>query len=727
MIDQEMISHLIKTFHLAITYLRIYPATSQLVTATIDTFYKGVQSVLEKNNTLTFSELSGKLLIDAKETDRKEIVPIANIILKLFTQRKIQSITFRSGLTKEELSDFITGILRKKRDELTQYPHIALDQTVYVAMVKGEEAVVKITEMVQNSGGEIIGLIKSLRESYDLIDQLPDANSRTQAQEHLAKQLAKQDTTVLREIFDRELPRKIEESGLKKRLLGALSQEKIQSIFGQISVWYDDIRKKESSDFAAVEQLEKLKYFMQAVLQAPASKDVPRQFFEELLRKGLLTQLPEWFAPAPERPATVYEAERLLEKEASELAGKEVLDTIPPIIEKLCQLDFNDLLGKLVEKLLENLNNPTAKIRLPAVQGIAKIYEILAAHSKENILRYMELPLLDAAKHETSPEINFFLTELLRLRARQNVLYGEYDFSLRILDVFRQLSSPDITNDAALRSNTEKSFNALVPEIISIVIADLKQDNEKKRLGSMQILSKIGEKAIDPLIRVIKESEDVRNRRLAALALKNLGNAARKRFGEELNLGLTGEEIKRVVEALGDFNSNEMVEQLSALVRYPDAGVKKEIMRFLAKLSTSQAKALLIEQLKDRDSGIVSEAVRLAGEIRLREAVPAMINILSSSFLPFTLQEEICISLGSIGDSRAIPALISKIKKKGSIFMRRNADIERIRMRAAWALGKFSGAEVESALEKASRDKTASISLTAKESLTSIKRKGKPS
>ena len=98
-------------------------------------------------------------------------------------------------------------------------------------VVKGEEAVIKITEMVKGNGNDMVGLIKTIRESYDLIDQVPDGPARAQAQEHLARELSKLDPSVLREFFERDLPPKIEQSHLKPQLLNALSQDKIHEIF----------------------------------------------------------------------------------------------------------------------------------------------------------------------------------------------------------------------------------------------------------------------------------------------------------------------------------------------------------------------------------------------------------------------------------------------------------------------------------------------------------------
>lgn len=721
MLNQEIVGNLVKTLHLAITYLKIYPPTSPMVSSTLDALYKQLDSELKAGKTISFSELSGKLIVNGIESENKEIQMISNMILKLFTLRKFQSLTFHNGLTQDELIDFLTNILRFKRTEMKEYKNIALDQTVYVAIVKGEETIVKISDSVQKSGGDIIGLIKSIRESYDLIDELPEGTPRDQAQDHLALELSKQDSTVLREIFDRELPMKIEESGLKKRLLNTLSQDKIQEIFGDISSWYEEIRKKESSDFAAVDQLDKLQKFMKTILQAPAAKEIPRQFFEDLIRKGFLEQLPDWFSAAPSKPTTVYEAERLAEKPALDLLEKEVRDALPQMVEKLCQIEFNEQIGKLLDKILENLKNSAPKIRLLAMQALAAIYEVLQAHNKEQLLHYLELPILEAAKQETSAEVHFFMIEILRLRARQNLLLGEYDLAIRIIDLMRQHTSKEIINDVKIQGNADKSLGYLLPEIFDVLVADLKSTNEKKRLGSLQVLTKFGTKALDALIRVIKEGNDIRSLKLAATVLRNIGEEGKKRFFDELNLGLTSDEIKNFIAIMPDLGPIESVGQLSSILNLPDNNIKKEIMRFLAKLNTNQSRILLVEQLKSGDIEVVSEAVLLLGDLRCKEAVSSLLRILTARWTPSSLKEDICIALGSIGDRQAEESLIQMMRKKPGLFSKDKAGFDKVRMRAAWALRKFSSVEVEAALETAVKDKVAPVALTAKESLAVIK------
>ena len=722
MIAQETIGNVIKGFHLAINNLRIYPAASQIVTGSFDTFFKALNGALSGNESVTFSELSGKLLVNGTEAESREVQMIASIILKLLVQKKVQSITFRPGLDAAELSEFVNNLLRKNRNELGNSPHIALDQTVYVAMIKGEEAVIKISEMVHNSGSDIVGMITTVRESYDLIDKLPDAASRAQAQDHLANELAKQDHVVLREIFERELPMKIEESGLKKKLLGALTREKIEGIFGDITNWYEEVRSKEGSDFSAVEQLGKLKNFIQTVLSAPAAKELPRKFFEDMMRAGLIGTIPEWLHETAAKPATVFQVEQLLDKPASDLLADEVRSQLPQLAEKLCQIENMDLLGKLLEKCLGNLGNPAAKVRLIAARSISDIHDVLKTHSKETLIRFMEMPVLEACREEISQETHAILADILRQRARQNLLYGEYEPSLRIIDVLRQNSMSEVTSDEAIRQSASKTIALLIPEIMEVLIADMKSDNEVKRSGSLQVLVRIGDKAIDALIRVIKESDDTRSRRLAAAALKNIGDNGKKRFAEELNLGLTGEEIKRVVEVLSDIASVETLTSLQTLLRFPDAAVKRDIMRFISRVPTDQAKGIIIEQLKDDDVTVKGEAVRLLGELKCREAAPTLISVLGNPRTPYELKEEICVALAAIGSPDAVPALATALKtKSGGWFSKPKPEQDRVRMRAAWALRKFSAPEAISALETATLDKTVSVALTAKESLTSIR------
>ena len=268
MTTQDGISNIIKTLRVTISNLRIYPAKSQIVTGSISTLCEYISSGIATEHGMTISRLADKLLINDTEAQAKDVLSGAAQIIKVLETCGIQSITFRAGLSTEELSDFIAAILRAKKKDLPEYPHIALDQTVYVATVKGEDMVVKISDTIRHSGGDIGGLITSIRESYDVIDTAPTPEIKEELNEHLAQELAQQDPSVLREIFDRELPLKLEQSGIKTRLLSALTKEKIQEIFGEISQWYNDIRTAEGSDFAAVEKLEKLKSFIQTVLNS---------------------------------------------------------------------------------------------------------------------------------------------------------------------------------------------------------------------------------------------------------------------------------------------------------------------------------------------------------------------------------------------------------------------------------------------------------------------------
>ena len=175
------------------------------------------------------------------------------------------------------------------------------------------------------------------------------------------------------------------------------------------------------------------------------------------------------------------------------------------------------------------------------------------------------------------------------------------------------------------------------------------------------------------------------------------------------------------MEALGELGSGETIEQLNSLLRFPDASVKKEIMKYLAKTNTPQSRIMLIEQLKDKDKEVVTETIRLLGEIKCAEAAGELIKLLASPKCESELKEALCVVLGTIGDPQAVPYLIVCLKNKGFWNLGRRTETERVRVRAAWALRKFKGREIEEALEAAAGDKSSPVALTAKESLNIIK------
>jgi HEAT repeat protein len=145
-------------------------------------------------------------------------------------------------------------------------------------------------------------------------------------------------------------------------------------------------------------------------------------------------------------------------------------------------------------------------------------------------------------------------------------------------------------------------------------------------------------------------------------------------------------------------------------------------MRFIARMPSDQAKGIIIEQLKDEDNSVKGEAVRLLGELKCRESVPTLIGVLGNSRTSYELKEEICVALAAIGVSDALPALVNALKpKNGWLFSKPKPELDRVRMRAAWALRKFCGPDAIKALEAASTDKVVSVALTAKESLAVIK------
>ncbi len=75
------------------------------------------------------------------------------------------------------------------------------------------------------------------------------------------------------------------------------------------------------------------------------------------------------------------------------------------------------------------------------------------------------------------------------------------------------------------------------------------------------------------------------------------------------------------------------------------------------------------------------------------------------------LQRNVCVALGNIGDSAAVPALASALA----------SDEPLVRLHAAWALGRIGGTDAEEALTSALQDEDASVREEVKVSLSEMR------
>ena len=280
----ELVSRAAKALRVALANSRIYPAGSTIMRSSLETLLDPIALYLETRELMVLMRHKDRIVLEKQA--------VVDTVADLLAKQHVDSVTFRRGLTAEELSAFVQVLAGAGRAGLPGQgldaalaaqgvTHLTLNQTVFVAVGKDETVVKKFSDLVGGLAptADVGGTMTAIRQSFDLMDQMTDAAERAESQQALVEKVAQLSPSVLRDIFERELPGKIEQSGLKDQILGELGDEKIKGIFGEITKWYHDLKQRGDSDFAAVEKLGKLKVFLNHLLNAPAAQQVPFHIF----------------------------------------------------------------------------------------------------------------------------------------------------------------------------------------------------------------------------------------------------------------------------------------------------------------------------------------------------------------------------------------------------------------------------------------------------------------
>ena len=248
----------------------------------------------------------------------------------------------------------------------------------------------------------------------------------------------------------------------------------------------------------------------------------------------------------------------------------------------------------------------------------------------------------------------------------------------------------------------------------SSLIVALKDRNPTVRASAAALLEKVGDStAVESLILLLKD----RNSRVRENAASALGKIKDSRAVEPLIAVLKDKDLLlvrcNVAEALGEIRDPRAIEPLFTAMKIEDAmdmNLANAAAEALGKIGTPRAIKLLIAILKE-DSIIQSSAASALGEAKNPCGVEPLIEALKHG--DEYVRWESAVSLGEIGDARAVESLI--------IAMMKDEDSS-AREWSAWALGEIGDARATEPLITAMiKDKDVYVRKSAAGALGMIK------
>ncbi|HRY30166.1 MAG TPA: HEAT repeat domain-containing protein [Elusimicrobiota bacterium] len=702
----------------AVVNQRIYPPGSPIVERSVTQILQTLSAPLAESDRITFTSRQGKLFLKNKE------IPDGASLCPYLDEHGLQSLSFLTGVTAAEISQLVILLSRKKLPggnaaewlRSQQVTHVQVDKITMVELLEGEVVQKKVDQLFEGLR-DFPGMLTSLRESYDMIDKIPDEAGKAKVQEHIARKLALTEPSLLRDMFENELPKHVEDSGLKTMVLNAMTQDKIHDIFSEIGNWYRQIRAQTNSDFEVVEHLNKLKSFLGKLLNAPASKQVPFAVFEEMLNEGLIDQIPAGVEKKPEEESLASQVDHLLERPGSALLEQPARDQLPFILKKLCDVGLDDMSQRLVEKFVENFSQDVLLLRQMAAHTAKNLMDVLWANRKERLWKIIAERIEKMADSERAGEVYKELADALSSMVHNFILHGRSPEAVRVLALLRRHGAEDNPLMPKRRETATQTLQQLAASLTDVLTEELLSDDKNRKEAAQDILAHFGENAVPCFIRLIKKSGDLRHRRLAAGVLKYFGESAKSQLAAEFQIGNPTDVLLNILGILEDFLTPDLIPRFENFLHYPDPTIRRRLIHLLARIPSPDASRLLTAFLDDGDESVLVEAVRAVGETRHHGAVEKLCNLLKNGT---TRQlEETCLALGHLGNDKALDALLDILEPKSGLFKKRAAVEETVRVRAAWAIAQFKSVPARDALTRLLKDPNLQVQNIARTALAS--------
>lgn len=261
-------------------------------------------------------------------------------------------------------------------------------------------------------------------------------------------------------------------------------------------------------------------------------------------------------------------------------------------------------------------------------------------------------------------------------------------------DLLMQVLAALLDIHAADRTAAQKEFLRYALEQISsgtmtAYLLDRIEDRAAEdELMIDSLCATIGQSLSFPLVQRLCVAESLSDRKSIAIALTRAGESAIAAIVPMLK-DERWYVVRNMVTLLGEINSPESVKALKMMVQHPEAKVRKEVVKSLAKVAPQAGEYTLISMLADLDRDVVRQVIFSLGALRSKAAVQPLLDIVTASdaFLKELEVKKIAVSaLGRIGDHRSTASLVGVLTTRGWFAPRRWLEL---RTAAAAALGQL--------------------------------------
>ncbi|PIP08405.1 MAG: hypothetical protein COX51_04485 [Syntrophobacteraceae bacterium CG23_combo_of_CG06-09_8_20_14_all_50_8] len=704
---QEKAIDAIMVMNTALTSLRLYPPTSVMISQTIARLLQAFTEILAKDTPLILAEsermlLFGKVPAWPKNQERPHIRTFVDLLIN----QGIKSVTFESGLEKEELAAFLQAFSRRPdevraeggmQEILTHQNvlHIWIDAKIYLAknisdqttanpVIKDEivrllmEATdpdaAKLQQIRENAKDpEWINRVfqtwmTSFKEQQDMIKKMDLSENLVQMVRMLEKIAEPADLERIALLVSRSV------TDMDNEVISLLLSRDMQDIFGG-QLFANIIEELDNKRFAAVVD------GLAGIASTPGEQSLTAaRSLEELMKtdNGLKLESERKARAAREKEEKkkrlTWLRERfqgLLRGEEPAFIDQELMTELTGVFREFYALDDAQIADALIERLTEKLRSRRPDVSSNTAVCLSQILNDFLDNGRENQAGHIAERLAGWLRSETvfslaCERICLQFKDLERALLQRNPFVEVNP----IPDTLSLIQSGRSPKDQAMQALAGEALRELATEeLLNVLFEEFLTNNRGKQKEAARNLGRLGAAPMERLLDILLDSEDSAERVLVLQVISEIGAPSIPAITARMAHDEPWYVLRNLVYTLGRVGGEAQSADLAPLLLHENQKVQQEALKSLQRIGGKTRAETLLSALPGADDQFKMSIIEMLGTIKASEAVPTLMELLRSKAVSASskadLDEKICTALGSIGAEEALPALTEIASARG--------------------------------------------------------------
>ena len=428
------------------------------------------------------------------------------------------------------------------------------------------------------------------------------------------------------------------------------------------------------------EELEESDAILIRVLRQLRNKEDPTGLGERTQRALGIARLIKKEAKDNES-LVILKVRRLIVKPPEFFLQDDFLDYFSDLIERLVGMNRPDIIKKLLEKLAHNLNSENKEIRVEAVNSLIMLQKELFISKQIGTIGEIYNILIRRLAKEADTQVFAMLLASVVTGFDKLIENDKFNVASNIIKSFDRIlhAMPDEERKKIMMDGLTRIYRN--PDLVSMLIEKVMSEDDAISDASTKVLLALpSDAAVPRLMKLLKESDQMRERKKCVTIISKFGNPVVDPIVRELEQDQPWYYIRNLLNLLAMFPREDFVAAIEKYLKHEDERVRKACVAALIKIGSANAQRAMIASLYDGDKSIVKTVIGYFGQSRSKVAAKSLMEIISDKSLVESNPELICectYALGRIGHPDAFNILSGLIKKGGvkGLFAKRNDEI----------------------------------------------------